>query len=312
MGTGAEADRSLARYERVGRTAYITLDRPERLNAIDDALFRDLFAALEQARDDSEIRTVILRGEGRAFSVGQDLSGQGTDELVPPDPRTRPFLRDLMLAEQRRRERWEYLYRYPKNTIAQVHGYCLGAGLDLAMMCHTLVAADDAVFGDPSIRLGYAPWNPLWTWKVGLRKAKELLLTGRYVDAQEAHEIGLVTVVVPRERLPAEVELAAEVMSKQQGIAGLDGVAIGYGVQPIGAMGRRGVVNDVQGLSAAWDFASYCFTLSTIQRRGLARGEHNFFQARGRAGLRRAIEERDRPYEELFPRPSGAGEARPA
>jgi enoyl-CoA hydratase len=290
-------------YERVERIAYITLNRPEKLNAIDDDLFRRLFAALETAREDTEVRTVVIRGAGRAFSVGQDLGGQGATEILPADPRTRPFEADLIQAELWRRERWEMLYRFPKNTIAAVHGYCLGAGCDIALLCHTLIAADDAVFGDPSIRLGYAPWNPLWTWRVGLRKAKELLLTGRYVDAQEAARLGLATYVVPRASLEAEVVTGAEVMARQQGIAGLDGVAIGYGAQPIGAMGRRGIVNDVQGLAAAWDFSSYCYFLSSIQRRGFEPGDFNFFEARDRLGTKQAIDERDRPYRELFEQP---------
>ncbi|MBI4505199.1 MAG: enoyl-CoA hydratase/isomerase family protein, partial [Chloroflexi bacterium] len=257
-------------YERHGRTAYVTLNRPDKLNAINDTLWRELLAALTTARDDAEVRAVVLRGAGRCFSVGQDLSGEDTAESVPPDPRTRAFLADLWRGEQLRRERLEWLFRYPKDTIAQVHGYCLGLAGDLAMMCQTLVCADDARFGDPSVRAGYAPMQPLWLWKVGYRKACELLLTGKVISGREAERLGLATIAVPAGELEAKVADTAGLIAKQQGIAGRDGHAVGYGPMPLGGTARRAMVWDAAGLATSWDFAAYVRFLSSVQRRGFA------------------------------------------
>lgn len=292
-------------YERRGRIAYITLHRSAKLNAINDTMWRELLAALTVARDDQEVRTVVLRGAGRAFSVGQDLSGEDTAETVPPDPRTRPFLADVWRGEQLRRERLEWFFRYPKDTIAQVHGYCLALACDLAMMCQTVVCADDAVFGDPSIRAGYAPQQPLWLWKIGYRKACELLLTGATISGREAQRLGLATISVPAEDLASEVERTAELVARQQGIAGRDGHAVGYGPMPLGGTARRGIVWDAAGLATAWDFASYLRFLSAVQRRGFAPGEYHFFEARDRLGLRGAIAERDAPFRALLDNAEG-------
>lgn len=287
-------------YECRGSIAYITLNRPAKLNAINDTLWRELLAALTTARDDAAVRAVVLRGAGRCFSCGQDLSGEDTAETVPPDPRSRPFLADLWRSEQLRRERLEWLFRYPKDTIAQVHGYCLGLACDLAMMCQTLVCAEDAVFGDPSIRAGYAPLQPLWLWKIGYRKACELLLTGTTISGREAARLGLATIAVPVANLEAEVARTAELVAKQQGIAGRDGHAVGYGPLPLGGMARRAIVWDAAGLATAWDFVTYVRFLSSIQRRGFAPGEFQFFEARERLGLTGALAERDAPFRALL------------
>lgn len=291
---------SVVLYELHAWTATITLNRPAKLNALNDTVIRELLAALTSARDDPNVRTVVLRGAGRCFSVGQDLSGEDTAETVPPDPRTRPYLADLWRGEQVRRERLEWLFRYPKDTIAQVHGFCLGLACDLAMVCHTIVCAEDAVFGDPSIRSGYAPLNPLWVWKIGYRKACELLLTGATVSGREAQRLGLATIAVPAADLEAEVARTAELTAKQQGIAGRDGHAIGYGPMPLGGTARRAMVWDAAGLATAWDFATYVRFLSSIQRRGFGPGEFHFFEARERLGLKGALAERDAPFRALL------------
>jgi enoyl-CoA hydratase/carnithine racemase len=287
-------------YERRGGIAYVTLNRPAKLNAINDTMWRELLDALTEARDDAAVRTVVLRGAGRAFSVGQDLSGEDTVETVPPDPRTRPFLADVWRGEQLRRERLEWLFRYPKDTLAQVHGYCLALGCDLAMMCQTVVCADDAIFGDPSIRAGYAPQQPLWLWKIGYRKACELLLTGATITGREAQRLGLATISVPAEMLEAEAARTAELIAKQQGIAGRDGHAVGYGPMPLGGTARRAIVWDAAGLATAWDFAAYIRFLSSVQRRGFAPGEYQFFAARDQLGLAGALAARDEPFRALL------------
>ena len=285
-------------YDKEAPIATITLNRPEKLNAINDLMLREIEAALDEADSDDEIRFVIIKGAGRCFSVGQDLSGEGTSEIMAPDPRLKVSLTPIFKQDAKLMERWQHIFSHSMLMVAQVHGYCLGMGLDLMMMCRTAIASDDAIFGDPSVRMGYATANPLWTWRVGPKKAKELLLTGRYIDAREAYDIGLVSLVVPGGQLAEGVDLAIEAMDLGAGgIAGADAMAsfLTFG----------GAAYDIAGLGAAWGFTAGLHAISAVQRRGFAPGEFNFWDARDRAGMKGAIAERDAPYRKLFPTAKG-------
>jgi hypothetical protein len=147
------------------------------------------------------------------------------------------------------------------------------------------------VFGDPAIRAGFTTANPLWTWKVGPRKAKELLFTGKHIDAREAARIGLITMSVPLEKMEEEVNFAAEALILGSPIGGFDEESFSMG------FGRTGF--NIAGLAAAWDHASNIHAISAIQRRGFAPGEYNFFAARDEYGLKGALKERDRPFKNL-------------
>ena len=221
------------------------------------------------------------------------LSGEGTQRTVPPDPRPKPYMNTIFRDEVRRRQRLEYLYDFPKQTLAQVHGHCLAMALDFAMCCGTLIASEDAIFGDPSVRAGYASPNPLWTWKVGFRRTRDLLLTGRSFTAAEGLRYGLVTKVVPVDRLEDETLLAAEALLRSGGMGGEDH-RLAYSVFTRG-------MTDAAGLQTAWDFTSGLFALSAVQRRGFRPDEYNFWQTREEKGLKAALEERDRPFREIFP-----------
>jgi len=277
--------------EREKRIARITLNRPEKLNAINDAMMDDLEAALKEVERDTELWVVVIKGAGRAFCAGQDLSEEGTSRVLTPDPRRRWYLSELWEGERRRLNWWRNIFTFPRFTIAQVHGYCLGWGLYLAMSCRVSIVAEDAILGDPSIRAGFATPCPLWTWKAGVRKAKELLFTGRYITGKEAVEAGLVTQAVPFERLEEAVAEAARVLIAGTPIGGFDQESFNF------AFGLGSF--DISGLAAAWDYASNIFALSAIQRRGFEPEEYDFFEARERLGLKKAIEERDRPFKEL-------------
>lgn len=288
-------------YEKVAPVATITFHRPRKLNAINDRMLEEFTHALTNAENDDEVRYVVLKGAGRCFSVGQDLPGEGTSRVMPPDPRGRAALSPIFKAGLHLRKVYRKVFHSTKYTIACVHGYCLAMACDLMMMCDTTVAADDAVFGDPSVRMGYASSNPLWTWRVGLKRAKDLLLTGRYIGAEEACAIGLIALVVPREHLDAGLEHVIEAID-----LGLGGIAGSDGVVP-GQVFRNAAFN-AAGLSAAWDFAAGLHSLSAVQRRGFAPGEFTFFEARDELGMKGAIERRDAPYRELFPLPVVRGE----
>jgi len=285
-------------YELKDRVGIITLNRPEKLNAINDLMVDEIEAALCEAEGDDEIRYVILKGAGRCFSVGQDLSGEGTAEVMPPDPRLKSPLTPIFRTDAQLMRMWQRIYGFSKHTIAQVHGYCLAMGCDLMMMCRTAIASEDAIFGDPSVRMGYATANPLWTWRVGPKMAKELLLTGRYIDGIEAFRIGLVNLAVHADRLDEEVDQAIEALDLSAGgIAGADSLA--------GFLTFGYASYNIAGLGAAWGFSAGLHALSSIQRRGFAPDEFNFWEATERVGMKGAIGERDAPFEKLFPKPEG-------
>ncbi len=281
-----------------GAVATITLNRPEKLNAINDEMFRELLAALDEVRQDGDSLVVVIKGAGRAFSAGQDLSGVGTDEMMPPNPRSKAYLYNMFATEMQNQWRWQTIFEFPKITVAQVHGYCLGAGLDLAMACRAIIATEDAVLGDPSVRMGLASPNPLWTYRIGLKKSKELLLTGKYIDGKEAERIGLVMKAVPADKLEEEMSSVTEGFTKSAGIGGFDQLADFWSFN-MAAL-------DLGGLAAARRLAGNAYVLSAIQRpeRSMTdRGEFNFYDVRDEKGLKAAIEERDAPFKEYFPPP---------
>jgi enoyl-CoA hydratase/carnithine racemase len=192
----------LVRYERDGSVATITYNRPEKLNAINGALRTDLNAAWERFRDDEDAWVAIVTGSGRAFCVGADLTdGAGSAGTWPGSfweiPTVNSFESGL--------EVW-------KPTIAAVNGYCLGYGLTAVSACDFVIAADDAEFGMPEVRLGVPTIVGAMRLprRVAMHHALELLLTGDRIDAQRAVEIGLAWKVVPRADLLAEARPLAD------------------------------------------------------------------------------------------------------
>lgn len=272
-------------YELRGDIGYITLNRPDELNAINDALITELDDVLVKIETELEPKVVVIKGMGDAFSVGQDLGGIGTDVVMPPPPGTPVSTKKLMEEERRRARRWEYIFNYPKPTIAQVHGYCLGAGLYLAMVCDLVIAAEGAVFGDPSLRMGLLTGLPIWSWLIGTKKAKELVCLGRNFDAREAVEIGLLNVVVPEAKLEDEVNRYAKAISICPG-----------DVLPLMKESINGNL-EVRGLGEAWRFLNGMQLIA--QQRRPEPDEFNFYQVRDKKGLNDAIEERDKRYKEL-------------
>ncbi len=183
----------------------LTLDRPEVLNALDYRTLGELVDALEKLDIDESVRCVVITGAGdRAFAAGADIK-----EMAEATPVT--------LSTANNFARWERLKRIRLPLIAAVHGYALGGGCELAMACDMVVAADDATFGQPEIKIGIIPGaggTQRLTRALGKAKAMEMILTGRNLSAREAYERGLVSEVVAREEtLPAALALAAEIAS---------------------------------------------------------------------------------------------------
>lgn len=280
--------------------ATITLNRPQKLNAINDVMMDELVAALDEIEKDPTQWSVILKGAGKSFSVGQDLSGdQGTSESSPRDPRQKPYMSDMWDTGNRNMMRFRRIYDFTRPIVAQVHGYCLGTGCDIVLCCRAVLASEDAVFGDPSVRLGIATRNPLWTWRVGLKRASELLLTGQYIDGIEAERIGLVSKTVPFEDLEAEAVMAADIFARGSSMGGLD--------QEVSWRSCLNTVFESCGMSTAWRFTTNISAISSVQRPGRSitnRGGFDFWGIREKQGLKAALQARDNPYQEYFPNPS--------
>ncbi len=183
----------------------MTLDRPEVLNALDYRTLGELADALETLDADESVRCVVITGAGdRAFAAGADIR-----EMADATPVT--------LSAANNFARWERIKRIRVPLIAAVRGFALGGGCELAMACDMVVAADDATFGQPEIKLGIMPGaggTQRLTRALGKATAMEMILTGRNLTAREAYERGLISQIVAREEtLPTALSLAAEVAS---------------------------------------------------------------------------------------------------
>jgi enoyl-CoA hydratase len=199
-------------YEVDGAVATITMNRPEVANAQNSQLIDELDAAFDRADADDRVRVVILAAAGKHFSSGHDLkalvAGDGSDPWVArrETPEGKFEHEKTMYFDRSLR-----IHDFRKPTIAAVQGSCVAAGLMLAAMCDLIVAADDAVFSNPVLRLTGAGVELLVEpWELGIRKAKEFLLTGDTIDAQEAWRLGLVNRVVPRDELAARTREMAD------------------------------------------------------------------------------------------------------
>ena len=196
--------------------ARITLNRPERLNALSGALQKELRTALWEADNDKEVHCVVLRGAGRAFSAGYDIhptSYANRDETYGRVYRGMATLEDdIWQLEQQQFDRMA-IWDMHKPVIAGIHGYCLAGGTDLALLSDIVVAADDAVIGFPPVRAMGGPPAHMWTYLVGPQWAKRMLLTGDSISGKDAAEIGLVYKAVPADALDEELESLAGKMA---------------------------------------------------------------------------------------------------
>jgi enoyl-CoA hydratase len=183
-----------------GKVGLVTLHRPKQLNALNDALMNELGAALLALDADEGIGTVVITGSEKAFAAGADIGAMAHWTYM-----------DVYRSEYITRN-WETLRRIRKPVIAAVGGYALGGGCELAMMCDIIIAAETARFGQPEVKLGVLPGaggTQRLPRAVGKAKAMDLCLTGRMMDAAEAERAGLVSRVVPADRLLDEALAAA-------------------------------------------------------------------------------------------------------
>lgn len=196
------------------RLARLTLNRPARLNAINRAMPGELQAAVAEANRDDRVHVIVLRGAGRAFCAGYDLDW-GT--RIENDTQARAGgvwdpVQDLRLMGANVKA-YMALWESPKPVIAGIHGFCVGGGTDMVLCADQIIAADDVRFGYPPSRVWGTPTTALWVYRVGLERAKRLLLTGDSIDGTSAAAIGLVGKSVPADQLDAEVDALAQRMA---------------------------------------------------------------------------------------------------
>jgi enoyl-CoA hydratase len=195
-------------YEKKENIGLLTINRPEKMNAISQELTKELSQLLDEIENDDELRVLVITGAGdKAFVAGADIK-----ELVD---------RDARIGRRVSRERQEIFSRIENlhvPVIAAVNGYALGGGLELALACSIRICSEKAQFGAPEVKLGIIPGDggtQRLPRLVGLGRAMEMIITGDFIDAQEAHRTGLVNKVFPSEKLMGEaMELAQKIASR--------------------------------------------------------------------------------------------------
>lgn len=202
-------DYRFTQYERTGRIAYITLNRPEKRNALHEGMVRELGAALEEARGDTEVKVIVLRAAGRVFSAGADLGyleklAQNTSSENLEDSRR------LMAL-------YQAFYRHPKLIIAQVEGDAIAGGCGLASVCDLCFATTEARFGYTEGRIGFIPAlvSVFLVARIGEGRARDLLLTARLISSTEAFQMGMITEVTPGPVIAERVHAAAEALCER-------------------------------------------------------------------------------------------------
>lgn len=261
-------------YEVAEPIAHITLNRPNVLNAINNAMERELIQAFDAAEADPRVRVVLLSGAGRAFSAGYDLKETATNPVkgtVAWQRRLSAHLRQMLRI-------WEL----EKPVVAAVHGFALGGGCDLALICDLTVAGAGAYFGEPEARFGSGVVTMVMPWLMGMKKTRELLYLGHdRISAAEAEGLGLVNRVVPDEQLLAEArQLALEIARVDPEVVRLTKLSINRTYEIAGFLSA---------LKANVDIATVIETSDTPDRR-------EFDRLRAEKGLKAALEWRDNRF----------------
>eukprot|EP00743_Colponemidia_sp_Colp-15_P011988 GILK01013506.1.p1 GENE.GILK01013506.1~~GILK01013506.1.p1 ORF type:complete len:318 (+),score=44.49 GILK01013506.1:51-1004(+) len=189
-------------YNKVGKIAFITLNRPSRFNAIDPELPRVLESCVQRANNDDDVHVIVLQGAGKAFCSGYDLKIFAETPKPIPGSQNMPWdpYVDFKLMYGNTMK-FMSLWKSLKPVICKVHGYAIAGGSDIALCCDLIVMAEDAKIGYPPARVWGVPTTAMWVHRVGPERAKRLLLTGDIINGKEAERIGLVSAAVPAAEL---------------------------------------------------------------------------------------------------------------
>ena len=267
-------------YDYQAGRARVTLNRPEKRNALSGLALKELHHALWRADEDNRVHCVILAGAGKDFCSGYDLNHYKSAEAGAHEERRghQSFDDDAWHLERSLEQRMP-LFDMHKPTIAQVHGRCLAGGTDLALLCDMVICTDDAQFGFPALRSQGSPPNHMWLYHLGPQWAKRLLLTGDSLMGVDAAALGLALKSVPAERLAAEVDaLADRLASVDTDLLTANKRIVNLGLEIMG-------VRTMQRLAAEMDARAH-----------LARSRDVFRQDATDHGIKEAIRRRDEPF----------------
>lgn len=276
----AMADYEQITYEVVKGRARITLNRPEKRNALSNLALKELHHALWRADEDNRVHCVILAGAGKDFCAGYDLHHyEGAEEGSVEQKRGHQSFEDDVWQLERTLEQRMPLFDIHKPTIAQVHGNCLAGGTDLALLCDMVLCADDAKFGFPALRSQGSPPNHMWLYHLGPQWAKRLLLTGDSLMGADAAALGLAMKSVPASHLAAEVDALADRLAHiDTDLLAANKRIVNIGLELMGA-------RTLQRLAAEMDARAH-----------LAKSRDVFRQDATEHGLKHAVKMRDEPF----------------
>ncbi|UWQ46405.1 crotonase/enoyl-CoA hydratase family protein [Leisingera aquaemixtae] len=264
-------------YEKDGRIARITLNRPDVMNAINDEMPRDLAAAVAQADADPQVHVMILSGAGKGFCAGYDLTyyaeGNGSGEVTQPMPWD-PIKDYRFMWENT--QAFMSLWRAAKPVICKVHGFAVAGGSDIALCADLTFMAEDAEIGYMPARVWGCPTTAMWVYRLGAERAKRMLFTGDRISGREAAEMGLVLQAVPAEQLDDAVEeMAARMATVPINQLAMQKLVINQAIEQTGLM-------QTQRLATVFD------GISRHSPEGL-----NFKARAEEAGWKQAVQERD-------------------
>ncbi|MBI2935648.1 MAG: enoyl-CoA hydratase/isomerase family protein [Chloroflexi bacterium] len=272
-------------YEVKDRVAHITLNRPEKMNALSYQLRQEVIQALKEAEHDDNVGCIIIKGAGRAFSAGYDISPTQPSPNMPPGGTYYSQTLDRAVGAHihDNKRTWLVIWELHKVVIAQVHGYCIAGGSELANMCDLFFVADDTQIGYPPIRAQGPPEMNYFPWKLPMSKANYMVLTGKSITGKQAVEWGMATASFPVDQLAEETEKIAK---------GVASIAIDQL-----AMLKRSLKRsyDIMGFRAAIDVTSDVGHYPTPSLRGNQYGSE-FSRVSREQGLKAALQWRDGPW----------------
>jgi enoyl-CoA hydratase len=267
-------------YEVLDGVAWITLNRPDKRNALSEPLQEQLSGLLWEADEDNRVHAVVLKAAGPDFCSGYDL--QRYDQPIADqvyDRRGRAKFDDDCWHQERAQRLRMALFDMHKPVIAQVHGRCLAGGTDLALLCDMVICSEDAVFGFPPARAQGSLPSHMWLYLIGPQWAKRLLLTGDSIRGEDAAKIGLVLKAVPRDQLEEEVsELAKRLSMIDADLLAANKRIVNVGLEMMGA-------RTLQRMAAEMDARGH-----------LAASRFRFNETVRTEGLKEAVRQRDEPF----------------
>ncbi len=277
-------------YEQDGPIVTITWNRPQVLNSINEELEEEFYAACKRADADPSCKVVIVKGAGRGFSAGYDVSGTGSSRIWPgglPEGMDVGTLLDRQRAGRKRFWRGQLVFsEMDKPVIGQVHGWCIGGGTWYVLSMDIVVAAHDATFGQPEVRNADGG-SFVWATRVGWSNALRYMLTGDHISAQEMHRMGGVNEVVPADQLEAHVQKLA----RRIALLPMESIKLNK------AMIRKGM--DMMGFRNAQMLA---MELSTLVETSWTKSHQRWDELAAKGGLKAYLQDRDGPF---LPEPFG-------